>query len=76
MFIREKIHEFQTRIEHIPAELMITNPLTTGLTVRIFVEHVTHMRIMRFFMYHFSGNFLYVYVLPFFRPHLLHCHVY
>ena len=29
--------------------LMITDPLTKGLTVKAFVEHVTRMGVMRFF---------------------------
>jgi len=49
MFIREKIQEFQTRVEHIPIKLMTTNPLTKGLTVKVFVKHVTHMSVMRSF---------------------------
>jgi len=49
MFVREKIHEFQTQVEHIPIELMIADPLTKGLTFKAFVEHVTRMGVMRFF---------------------------
>ena len=49
MFVRDKIQEFQTRVEHIPTELMIADPLTKGLTVKAFVEHVTRMGVMRFF---------------------------
>jgi len=49
MFVREKIQELQTRVEHIPTELMIADPLTKGLTVKTFVEHVTRMGLMGFF---------------------------
>jgi len=49
MLVREKIQEFQTRVEHISTELMIADPLTKGLTVKAFVEHVTRMGVMRFF---------------------------
>jgi len=49
MFVREKIQEFQTRVEHISTELMIADSLTKGLTVKAFVEHVTRMGVMRFF---------------------------
>jgi len=49
MFVREKIQELQTRVEHISIELMIADPLTKGLTVKAFVEHVTRMGVMRFF---------------------------
>ena len=49
MFVREKIQEFQTRVEHIPTELMIADPLTKGLTVQVFVNHVTRMGVVRSF---------------------------
>ena len=49
MFVREKIQEFQTRVEHIPTELMIADPLTKGLTVQAFVNHVTRMGVVRSF---------------------------
>ena len=38
-----------TRVEHIPIELMIADPLTKGLTIKVFVEHVTCMGVVRSF---------------------------
>lgn len=49
MFVREKVQEFQTRIEHTPTEYMIADPLTKGLTVKAFVSHVTHMGLVSSF---------------------------
>ena len=49
MFVREKIQELQTLVEHISTELMIADPLTKGLTDKAFVKHVTRMGVMRFF---------------------------
>ena len=49
MFVREKVQEFQTRIEYIPTELMMADPLTKGLIVKTFVDHVTHMGLVRSF---------------------------
>jgi len=68
MFIREKIQEFQTRLELIPKELMIMEALTKRLTVKVFVKHVTRMS-------WFSESFLLCIYFPF-GHHLLYCHVY
>jgi hypothetical protein len=49
MFVREKIMEFQTRIEHIATENMLADPLTKGLAVGVFQNHVTHMGLVKSF---------------------------
>ena len=36
-------------VEHIPTELMIADPLTKGLIVQVFVNHVTRMGVVRSF---------------------------
>ena len=35
-FVREKIQELQTCIDHISNELMVADPLTKGLTTKVF----------------------------------------
>jgi len=37
------------RYLNIPRGFIIADPLTKGLTVKVFVEHVTHMGVMRSF---------------------------
>jgi len=49
LFVREKILEFQTRIEHLATENMLADPLTKGLTVGVFQRHVTHMGLVKSF---------------------------
>jgi len=49
MFIIEKIQKFQTWIEHILKEFMIADLLTKKLTVKVFVEHVNHMGVIKSF---------------------------
>jgi hypothetical protein len=49
LFVREKILEFQTRIEHLATENMLADPLTKGLTVGAFQRHVTHMGLVKSF---------------------------
>jgi len=71
MFIREMIQEFQTRVEHIPTEPMTADPLTKGLIVKGFVEHVTSMGVMRSFDYWFSGSFLLCLFTS--RLHIIYC---
>ncbi|RDX73128.1 hypothetical protein CR513_47303, partial [Mucuna pruriens] len=47
-FVREKVQKFQIHVEHIPKELMVLYPLTNDLLVKIFVDHVTHMDVVRY----------------------------
>ena len=41
--IRERVKEKKVVIEHVSIELMIPDPLTKGMLVRNFREHVTNM---------------------------------
>ena len=43
LVVREKVQELQTSIVHIPTEEMIADPLTKGLSPKVFKGHVTHM---------------------------------
>ncbi|KAF7835789.1 Retrovirus-related Pol polyprotein from transposon TNT 1-94 [Senna tora] len=45
LFVREKIAESQTRLVHIPGEQMLADPMTKGLPVGVFKNHVSHMGI-------------------------------
>ena len=49
LFVREKIHEFQTRIEYVATESMLADPLTKGLTIGAFQNHVAHMGLVKSF---------------------------
>jgi len=63
-------------LEHILTELMIIDPLTKGLTVKVFVEHVTRMGVMRSFWYiSLVGVFSFMYMYFLFGPHLFYCHI-
>ena len=44
--IRERVKENKVVIEHISTKLMIANPLTKGMLLRNFREHVTNMGLM------------------------------
>jgi len=76
MFIEDKIQEFQTRIEHIPTELIIADPLTKGLTVKAFVGHVTRMGVMRSFEVLVYCEFSFMNMYFHFGPHVLYCSIY
>ncbi|RDX88858.1 hypothetical protein CR513_29491, partial [Mucuna pruriens] len=43
------VQEFQTCVEHIPTKLMVADPLIKGLAIKIYVDHVTHMGVVRSF---------------------------
>jgi len=59
-------------LEHIPTEFIIVYPFTKGLTVKVFVEHVTRMGYNKgFLIYWFSGSFSFMYMYFPFGPHLL-----
>ncbi|XP_057990617.1 secreted RxLR effector protein 161-like [Hevea brasiliensis] len=49
LFVREKICESQTRIEHITTDRMIADPLTKALPISIFQKHVSHMGVVKTF---------------------------
>ena len=41
--IRERVIELKVVIEHISTELMITDPLTKGMSLKYFKDHVVQM---------------------------------
>ena len=45
-FVKEKVVESFISVKHMPAFSMLTNPLTKGLPIFVFQEHVTHMRLL------------------------------
>ena len=49
LFVREKVREFQTRIEYIATGHMLANPLTKGLPIGVYQCHVTHMGLVKSF---------------------------
>nr|KYP68561.1 Retrovirus-related Pol polyprotein from transposon TNT 1-94 [Cajanus cajan] len=49
LFVREKVLDFHTRIEHIAKENMLADPLTKDLAIGVFQKHVTHMGVVKFF---------------------------
>jgi len=49
MFVREKFLDFQIRIEHTATVNLLANPLTKGLAIGDFQNHVTHMVVVKSF---------------------------
>ena len=49
LFVREKFLDYQTRIEHTVTKNMLADPLTKGLFVGVFQNHVTHMGVVKSF---------------------------
>ena len=49
MFVKEKVREFQTRIEYTATEHMLADPLTKGLPIGVYQRHVTHMGLVKSF---------------------------
>jgi len=49
LFVREKVLDYQTRIEHTATENMLADPLTKDLSARVFQNHVTHMGVVKSF---------------------------
>ena len=62
-FVKEKVVESLISVKHMPTFSMLTNPLTKGLPVCVFQEHVTHMRLLRAYTLCFSGSFSFSYIL-------------
>jgi hypothetical protein len=44
--VRDNIKRHEVFIEHISTELMIADPMTKGLPVKLFKSHVEHMRLI------------------------------
>ena len=49
LFVREKVREFQTRIEYTATRHMLADPLTKGLPIGVYQRHVTHMGLVKSF---------------------------
>ena len=49
LFVREKVREFQTRIEYTATGHMLAYPLTKGLPIGVYQRHVTHMGLVKSF---------------------------
>ena len=49
LFFREKVREFQTRIEYTTTGHMLEDPLTKGLPIGVYQRHVTHMGLVKSF---------------------------
>ena len=56
LFIREKVLDFQTRIEQTTTINILANPLTKGLTIGVFQNHITHMVVVKSFDVLVSGS--------------------
>jgi hypothetical protein len=46
LHVRENIKRNEVLVEHISIELMIADPMTKGLPVKLFKSHVEHMRLI------------------------------
>ena len=49
LFVREKVREFQTRIEYTATKHMLADPLTKDLPIGVYQRHVTHMGLVKSF---------------------------
>ena len=49
LFVKEKVREFQTRIEYTATGHMLADPLTKGLPIGVYQRHVTHMSLVKSF---------------------------
>ena len=43
LVVKERVHSLQVSIEHISTKFMIMDPLTKGLPLKVFHEHVARM---------------------------------
>ena len=46
LVVKERVQSFQVSIEHISTNSMIADPLTKGLPLKVYHEHVTHMGVV------------------------------
>ena len=46
-FVKEKVAESLILVEYMPTTSMLVDPLTKGLLVCVFQEHVTRMRLLK-----------------------------
>ena len=56
-FVKDKVAEFLILVEFMPMTSMLANPLTKGLPICVFQEHVTYMGLLRALNLCFSGSF-------------------
>ena len=45
-FVKEKVAESFTSVEHTPTTNMLADPLTNGLPICVFQEHITRMGLL------------------------------
>lgn len=50
LFVREKVVVSHVCVVYAPTEHMLADPLTKGLSPRVFQEHVTHMSLLESFV--------------------------
>ena len=55
--MKEKVAESLISIEHTPKISMLADPLTKGLHICVFQEHVTRMKLLGAYNLCFSGSF-------------------
>lgn len=48
LVVKERVQSGQITIEHIGTDSMIADPLTKGLTPRVFHEHTARMGVLQF----------------------------
>ena len=62
-FVKEKVAESLISIEHTPMTSMLVDPLTKGLPICVFQEHITHMGLLGASTLCFSGSFAFLCIL-------------
>ena len=45
-FVKEKVAKFLILVEHMPTTSMLVDPLTKGLSICVFQEHITRMGLL------------------------------
>jgi len=64
LFVREKVLDYQTWIEHTATKNMLPDPLTKDLAIGVFQNHITHMGVVKSFMYWVSMSLrFYLYII-------------
>ena len=56
-FVKEKVAKSLISVEHMPITSMLADPLTKGLPICVFQEHVTRMGLLGASTLFFSGSF-------------------
>ena len=55
--MKEKVAESLILVEHALTTSMLADPLTKGLPICVFQEHITHMGLLGAYTLCFSGSF-------------------